>query len=218
MRKLVLALGLVIVWPSGSQAAPCVIGTLADYLSPGFTGCQLGPATISPFLTTAATPGDITVTPDAGALAFDFGLDLTAPPFTTVAFQYSLSGVSLNRADLSFTGASATGDGVVSAIEFLCFGGTFFPLAAPFGCDPLNVDSLAVVQLESVGTSPDTLEFAPNSFFDVFVEITVDPGLFGTASLDGTVRTAFAGVPEPSALLLVGSGLAAWLGRRKRRP
>jgi hypothetical protein len=218
MRRLILALGLVMLWPSASQAAPCLVGTLADYLSPGFTGCELGAATVSPFLTNAATPSDITVTPDAAALAFDFGFDLTAPPLTTVAFQYSISGVSLNRADLSFTGASATGDGSVSALEFICFGGTFDPLGAPSGCETI-ADTLAVVQQESAGVSSDTLGFlGPSTFFDVFVEITVDPGLTGTGRLDGAVRTAFTQVPEPSILLLVGSGLAGWLGRRKRRP
>jgi hypothetical protein len=218
MQKLFLAAAFVVTLPLTTEAAPCIAGTLANYLSPVFTGCELGLATISPFATTAATPNDVTVIPDAASLAFDFGFDLGAPPLTTIAIQFTLSGVSLNQNILSLEGAAATNDGNVTAIEFLCLGGSFFDPTVPAGCGTLET-TLAVAHDAFGSTSPDSRTFAPQSFFDIFVELTVDPGVAGTASLDGTVRTAFAAaaVPEPAIVLLMGSGLCAVLARRRRR-
>jgi hypothetical protein len=76
---------------------------------------------------------------------------------------------------------------------------------------------------DEIGAFPvDTRLFAPSSFFDVFVDITIDGGTGGTASLDGSVTNQFVrdqatAVPEPSAMLLVGSGLFGMWARRRRR-
>ncbi len=69
----------------------------------------------------------------------------------------------------------------------------------------------------------DSATFAATSFFDVFVDLSVDGGLDGSATLvSSTVTLAAAAtnsVPEPAALPLMLTGMAGlgWFARRRNR-
>lgn len=226
MRKVVLAAVFVFTLPWSGQAAPlCVAGTLADYIALGAGGCEVGQATVAGFMSTSLLggaveilPGDVNVTPDAGGTALDFGLGLSAGSgqLLDILILYSVSGGSFTSNLLSLSGAAASGDGVVTAVGDTCVGGTFAggDPTTPCSGNPLSL----IVLRDQIGLiSPANATFAPSSFFDVFTAITIDGGLSGAAALNGTVRNAFASVPEPSLLIIVGSGVCAALARRRRR-
>ena len=110
-------------------------------------------------------------------------------------------------------GSAATGDGVVTVIEDLCLGSTF--VSNPANCLNPPAVSLVIAQDFLGPTGPDTTPLPPGtSFFDVFADITIDGGLSGSASLNN-VTTQFV-VPEPSTVLLLGSGLVALFMARAR--
>ena len=220
MRKLLTVVVFVVVLPAAGQAAPCLPGSLTDYIALGSTGCELGHTTVSDFASVAILagteilPSAVSVTPVPGAIALDFGLDESAAAgdLLSRAFRFLVSGSSFSKNRLSLSGASATGDGNVTGLEIKCVGGTFTS-PDPSGCTGTEV-ALIVARDAGGLVSPDVERFGPSSFFDVFVELTVDGGIAGSASLDGAVRSTF--VPEPSLLLVLGSGLCAALARRRR--
>ena len=128
-----------------------------------------------------------------------------------------MSGPIFNLATLALSGSDASSDGVVTAVQDLCLGGTF-------GADPTTCSgallSMTVLEDELGPIGPSQL-FLGSSFFDVFVDITIDGGTFGSAELDGTVRNQYTSdqvIPEPTSLLLIGSGLAGLASRPFRRP
>jgi hypothetical protein len=232
MRKAFLAGVCALAFPAFASAAPlCITSSLQEYVNLGVGGCSIGVATFSGFSSSPSLfPGateiaaaDIVVTPAAlsnGAL-LDFGVVASAGPgeITGVLIGYSVSSPIFNVATLAMTGTDATSDGVVTAVQDLCLGGTF--LGDPTTCSGM-LQSLIVLEDELGPIGPETQPFlTASSFFDVFVDITIDGGTFGSAQLDGTVRNQYTGdqvIPEPTSLLLIGTGLVGLVSRRLRRP
>ena len=227
MRRLLLGAVFVLAIPNLGTASPCVPGTLANYIALGAGGCSVGGTTFFDFsansLLQGATPiaaADIAVNPLASAigLAFGFNVNAGAGDLFDVLIGYGVNGGSFETNSLYMTGSSVTPDGAITAIEDKCIGGTYA------GNDPSTACSgtalfppLIVFDIGVLADLSETALFAPSSFFDVFTEITIDGGLSGSATLNGAVTNQFGEVPEPSAILLVGSGLFGLWARRRRR-
>jgi hypothetical protein len=163
-------------------------------------------------------PDTVTVTPVTG-VGLDFGLDaFTDAGQVDLLIRFSLSGPPLGSAQLSLTNTAATGDGNVSAIQDTCAGGTFLSVDPTSPCSG-TISNLIALQTATDLVSPVSGPLAVNSFFDVFVEITLDSGPAGAASA-GTVSTRFGPtsipIPEPSGVALLACALAAALKRRRR--
>jgi hypothetical protein len=222
--------------PTLTHAAPiCASASLADYIALGPGGCMVGDALFTDFAasnpifdTTPIPPDLVGVSPvmSATSVGLDFSLDMTAGPdeVRDLLIRYALSGLmglSFVGNTLSMSGSSVAPDGAVIATEEKCGGGSFG------GSDPsapCSGDLLGLIVFD-IGIDSDFSEgspvFAATSFFDVFTGIILDGGLEGSASL-GTVRNEFEfaqtqPIPEPTSVLLLGTGLVAALRRRARR-
>lgn len=225
MRTWTLVLALALGIPALADGAPCVPASLADYVSLGAGGCSIGNATFFDF--SASTPGEDTpispdevqVAPLSGALGLDFILQVTAGPgeAMSVFIGYSLTGPPVTANVLSLSGTTVSGDGVVLAVEEKCLGDVFAGDAPSGPCLGTLMDPPLIVF--DIGIEADFSERAPlaaTTFFDVFTQIVVDGGLEGSATLNGTVTNRFETAPEPSALLLLGAGVALAAMKRRR--
>lgn len=225
MRRVLLSIVLVLAFPTLSNAAPCTTTSLAAYVNLGAGGCTVGAYTVFDVLATALLPPEVadpidpatvTVTPVEG-VALDFGVDaFTDDQQLDLLIRFSLTGPPLGSTRLSLSNSDASRDASVSAIQDACVGGTFQAADPTSPCSG-TPSTVIVLQTAADLVSPVSDTFRVNSFFDVFIEITADPGLLGAATA-GTVSTRFGSVsvPEPSIVVLVALSLAAVHRRRLR--
>lgn len=207
---------LVLGSPSLAVAAPCLVDTLANYVTLGASGCSLAGAQASNFVAplsgqtgfTAIDPSSILVTPDANPLlpGFSFTLNSTTADRLESFFRFSLQGINAVAQTLTMADSAQSGDGSVSVVEDLCSGGSFDP-SQPTNCSGTALGPLITLHTATDLIPDDAAHFQISSFFDIFMDITLDgPGGLGggTASL-GLVRLQFTPVPEPAtqALLLL---------------
>jgi hypothetical protein len=223
MKKLFLYVGTLMLLAIPALANPCVPGTLQDYISFGSSGCWMGAASFGQFVVLSgqsfATPIDPTamsVTPIGGAYApgLQFGVNTSAGAGELFEsfFRFTVIG-ALSGASLLLGPGTTTVDGAAIAIEDICADGTFGG-NEPLGCSGI-ADTAITARTESFEYVFDQKAVA-GSFFDVFVDITIDGGLAGSASLESVTTQFGMAVPEPSAGILLASGIAL-LGFLRRR-
>jgi hypothetical protein len=226
MKALLVAASLVLAG-AVANAAPCLPGSLQNYIDLGSAGCSAGDIQFTNFAiapgifgATIIDPLEVQVTPGGSAflpnLTFGLGVSAGAGDLHDLFFRFNLTGPALTGSRLTLTGAGATGDGVVTGIGNFCLGASF-PGNEPTGC-PTQSDSLIAFATATDSQLVDSRQLLQSSFFDVFVNLTVDGGPAGTAGLQsGTIE--FNAVPEPSTavLFLTAFGIALFkrLGGRK---
>jgi hypothetical protein len=228
MNRLLVVVALIVAIPALGTAAPCLPGSLLGYVGLGAAGCQIGSATFFDFEArssffggSAIDPSQIEVIPMALALGprLDFVLtgNAGAGEILGAAIGYSISGPKLSLAILSMAGSGDSGDGVATVIEDVCAGDVF--VSDPSNCLNPPQSSILVIHDPLLGyLGPDSTPLPVASFFDVFVDLTLDGGSAGSASLSGpgTITNQFT-VPEPAAVLLMGLGLMALCAWRQRQ-
>ena len=226
MRKIILCCaGLFCVSGSALFGAACVPGTLQDYIDLGSTGCSRGSTTFSAFNTvpgqsfaTELLPSAITVTPGGGlyapTLLFTLNKDAAAGELFESIFRLSITG-TVTGASVALNSPSATGDGVVTGILDVCAGGSFAG-NSPSGCAGMAATALAAATAGGPNQLSDSASFPASSFFDVFVDLSVDGGLDGSATLT-SATLGVSSVPEPSTIYLLAAGVSALGVIRLRR-
>jgi hypothetical protein len=222
MKKLVFTACTLtmIIFAGPALALSCVSQTLADYVGLGSAGCSVGGFQFSSFsiVTPGATqiPGaSITVTPVVGPSGPGFSLSsggaITAGSGEALELYFganvrSNTGAYFTSNTLDLGGsATASGDASITIVEDKCLDGTFS--TPSFGCSGAPLTSI-VFATEAISDLSETATFAPASFFDVFVDLVIDGGPTGNASLGpalGGIGTAV--VPEPPVLVLAALAL-----------
>jgi hypothetical protein len=215
MRNCLLAALLMAALPSPGTAAPCVPGTLAEYVGLGSGGCTVGGALFSDFMSGAA-PGalaldddDITVAPLQGptSVGLSFGLSATAGSGEILgnAIGYQIGGVRLLSRTLALDAPGSTHGVATEVVPDGAF------TAVQFAPDPLIVfDIGSDAELAASAALPRTRSLS------VLTEITLDGGLAGSASIHGSLAQQYA-VPEPASASLAGLALGAVAWRLRRR-
>ena len=216
-----------------ASAVPCVSATLSDYVAYGTTGCTLFDGLASNFVAplpgqtvfSAIAPSSIIVTPIGNALlpGFSFALNTSTAERLESFFRFSLQGISARALTLTMAGAAQSGDGSVSVVADSCSGGSFDP-TQPTHCSGRTLGPLITLLTANDLIAEDTINFAVTSFFDVFVDITLDgagqnagTASFESASLQFAAVPVLASVPVPTTSALVALALLALAGTSRRR-
>jgi len=213
------------LFASSASAGPCLPGTLQDYVLLGSGGCTLNQVQFQDFLlapvagfATEIDPALIQIAPSGSVftptLLLTFNSTANAGEVFESFFHYTAFASPLTIASIGLGSPVVTGDGAITGILDVCAGGIFFPLQ-PAGCSGSPGTAVAFAIATDAQLSSG-LNFAPTSFFDVFVDITIDGGLSGSAFLDSAAVTNT--TPEPTTLLLVGLTLGILGTVKLRRP
>lgn len=216
MKTLPLCGILAVLSCTTSVGAPCVPGNLQTFINLGATGCQVENVQLSAFTVldgqpsaTPVDPAQVQLTPGGTALnpvlLFTLNRAANAGQLFESFFRFSASG-PLAGASISLTSPAVTGDAAVTAMLDVCANGSFSG-GGPFGC-PTSPASLIAFAIDQSSLLSDSAGFPRASLFDVLVDLTIDGGQSGSATLN-SATVGFAAVPEPSAALLVALGLSA---------
>jgi hypothetical protein len=234
MKKLLWFTVMLMLAAARAQAAPCVSASLDAYVGLGSVGCTVAGVTfadfsivdpISPGVAPIA-PGDVTLTPlslsgEVGlALSSATSVSATAGEILQLWFGFATTagvGTFFTGNSLALGPSIVEPDGAITIVEDKCLGGSFASPSAGCGGTPLAPLSVFDIGVLSE-TGADAVFGAPLSFFDVYVDVVIDGGLAGTATLGpelGQIRAAL--VPEPSAAWFVAAGLILLLCSRRFR-
>lgn len=223
MKHLALFTGLLCLSTLAVSAAPCTVGSLQSYISLSPTGCTVGNDIFTGFVTVpgqfGATPvaaSSVTVTPGGTAanpnFTFSFGQTAVNAQLFESIFRFKETG-GVTVANITLNSPSATGNGAVTGVLDVCRNANFTG-TSPTGCPTGGLNATA--EFDVLNSILSSSVNTPNATsLDVFVDLTVDGGGTGTASLRSATVT-FA-TPEPSsmALVLFGVTACAWFARKR---
>lgn len=220
MRKIGILAVLVLGFASVAGAAACPTDTLANYLTnfgfpPGTGTCTVGTLTFGDFEfkmsgTGVPSASGIEVTPTGSTLAFTFtgSWSATGTSSGDTTIQFSVTGGGITSVTAQVQAGTCTPPGTFALSENVFSGGINTTTGAPAG-SPLG--SLGII----CNNNSTALSFASQSG----VTIVKDLGLNGNVTGSAIVSefTDSIGSPEPTSIMLFGSGLLGLAGVLRRK-
>jgi beta-glucosidase len=203
---------------------PCLPGNLQTFSDLGTMGCEVGAVEFNDFtilpgqtVGTPIDPAQVQIIPGGTAsdpmLLFTLNSTASAGQVLESFFRFSASD-SFTGASIALASPTVTGDATAAAILDVCPDGAFTG-GAPVGCST-SPASLVAFAIDQSSLLSDSATFAMAKSLDVFVDLTIDGGRSGSATLD-SATVGFSSVPEPSAGLLAALGVLAFGILRVRR-
>jgi len=221
VKTVTLALFVVLASSMYAFAGACIVTSYDNYIG---TSCGIDDKTFSNFsYSTAGTnpmpASSITVnpidTPFNPGLLFNapWGVGANQTQSSLIGFTVKVNqgGNLINDLSLYMFGAAVIGSGQVSVAETYCAGDTFANQCA----NGVEGTLLTIVN-GNTSILHATATFNPVSIVDVVKDIDLLGGANGSAALVSGVQNQFSEVPEPSSLLLFGSGIGCLAGAVRR--
>src|ERR1022692_3141588 len=194
----------------------CPVSTYDNYLVSGFsstngdktffnwsyTSSASGGAALIPPSGVAVTP---ITTPNNPGFLFSSGFGVISnqiqDEFVDFTVRVNLGGHAIDDITLLQLGSGFTGTGSASVAETVCLGDTFAD-----GCLHGTIATLSTVDNSTLVKLSDLITFAPVRVIDVVKDLELFGGPNGSAFVSG-VENQFSEVPEPSTLLMLGTGI-----------
>ena len=210
-------------------ASACQTTTMDHYLGPPPISCGIDDKTFSNFFYSSTGTGGALAIPPSGVevnpldyprnpgflftAAWGVGSGETQDELLGFTVTVNPGGAPITDASLAILGAGFFGTGSVSVAETLCLGDLFSD-----NCAHGTTKSLFVFS-NSAGTKlTDQIDFSGVTEIDVRKDIELIGGANGTAALSGVQNNFSEGtVPEPSSMVLFGSGVLGLAGVLRRK-
>jgi len=225
MKKLSLLLCVLLGTSAIAMASACPVSTYDNYLG-GFS-CTIDDKTFSNFSYPSSASGGAALIPPSGVavvpvttlhnpgflFSSGFGVisNQTQDEFFGFTVRVNSGGNAIDDITLLQLGSGFTGTGSASIAETVCLGDTFAD-----GCLHGTIASLLTVDNSTLVKLSDHITFAPVRVIDVVKDLELFGGPSGSAFVSG-VENQFSEVPEPSTLLMLGTGIVGLTGILRRK-
>lgn len=198
-----------------AAAAPCLTASLSSYQSMGAVSCNVGSLNFFGFsvenfpgpTAQQIAPGEILVTPIANGFSLSNVLPISASAgeLLGLRFLFGVSAPSLTGATVELGPNRVSGDGVITA--FL---------------DAGSAGNAIAIAIEGFSDAPVSFTSPPFLSYAAFLELGIDGGTFGSATLGPILASlTFAqaqtpAIPEPGTIALSLLAMAALFTSRRR--
>jgi len=205
----------------------CPVSTYDNYLGTGFR-CTIDDKTFSNFSYSPSASGGAALIPPSGVAVVPvttlnnpgflftggFGVisNQTQDELFGFTVRVNLGGNSIDDITLLQLGSAFTGTGSASIAETVCLGDTFAN-----GCLNGTIAQLSTVDNSTLVKLSDHITFAPVLVVDVVKDLALFGGPNGSAFVSGVENQFSQVTPEPSTLLMLGTGVVGLAGILRRK-
>jgi PEP-CTERM motif len=229
MKQLLLLLCVLLGTSVMAMASiTCPVSTYDKYMANLGLGCTIGDKTFFNWSYSSSATGGAALIPPSGiavtpittpnnpGVLFSSGFGVTSnqtqDEFFDFTVRVNLGGHAIDDITLLQLGSGFTGTGSASIAETVCLGDTFAD-----GCLHGKTRTLLTVDNNTQVTLIDHITFAPVLVVDVVKDLELFGGPNGSAFVSGVENQFSEVTPEPSTLLMLGTGVVGLAGILRRK-